>query len=139
MPETQTQPTHADESGFGALLGAHKGVTKPKAQPSATGVVEPTMRAMRRILGDSVLDIFPAGIAKNVDELFDICSEDTEFWAEIQCESVTERNDLLALMRAYAECAGEKGYTIRQDRTAPAHVLRTRVIPRKGSGKDSDE
>jgi hypothetical protein len=38
-------------------------------------------------------------------------------------------------MRAYAECADDPGYTIRQDRTTGASVLRVRVITRKGSGK----
>lgn len=139
MPEAQTPAQHDSESGFASLLSSHKPVTKPKAQPTGTGAVEPTMRALRRILGDVVLDIFPAGITENVDELFDLCQEDSEFWAEVECESVQERNDLLALMRAYAECAGEKGYTIRQDRTADADVLRCRVVTRKGSGRDSDE
>jgi hypothetical protein len=127
------------ESGFASLLGGAKAVQKQRAKPAGSGVTEPTMRALRRILGDDVLDIFPEGLPNQVDELFDVCMENADFWAEVECESVQERNDLLALMKAYAECAGEKGYTVRQDRTADSDVLRCRVVPRKGSGSDSDD
>jgi hypothetical protein len=138
-PKTPTQPQPANEERFADLLDSASGVQKPRASKPEAVKVEPTMRALRRILGEDVLDFFPIGIVDNTDRLYDLCAENADFWAEIKCESVAERNDLLALMRAYAECARTNGYTVRQDRTAGDTVLRCRVIPRKGSGNADSE
>lgn len=91
------------------------------------------MRALRRILGDEVLDVFPEGFTELVDALYDICKDDKDKWIDAAYGTASERNDALALMRAYAECADVSGYTIRTDRDAEPNELRFRVVTRKGS------
>jgi hypothetical protein len=97
--------------------------------------VEPTMRKLRRILGDEILDIFPEGLIDAVDQLHDAWRADPEPWAELDFETEAERDDALDLMRAYAECAGDKGYTIRTDPDTEPTVARFRVTTRRGSNK----
>ena len=133
---TQLAPSKADS--FAERLAAAKSDEKAKAQPVSGGKTEPTMRSLRRILGDDVLDIFPEGLIETVDDFYEAHQENEQLWSELSLDSADERNDLLALMRAYAECAGEKGYTVRQDRTAPPAVLKFRVTDRRGSKSDAD-
>jgi len=139
MANTETQLGPGSAVSLLAGLDSAVEVSKPKAAQPESQAVEPTMRALRRILGEDVLDIFPEGFTDLIDGLYEAHSQDSEKWSEAEYDSADERNDALALMRAYAECAGETGYTIRQDRTASAETLRFRVIPRKGSKKAAQE
>lgn len=134
MPETRTQPLPDEAANLIEGLEGFSAVRKPRARKPEQVKVEPTMRALRRILGDDVLNIFPEGLTEQVDKLYQFCSEDAELWPEIEFDTESERNDTLALMRAYAECAGTTGYTVRQDRTTEPNVLRFRVTNRRGSG-----
>lgn len=140
MPQdTKTPQQPPSTPAFGDKLATAGTVQKQRTPQRVSQVTEPTMRALRRILGDGVLDVFPDGIIKNTDALYELHKADPAAWAEITMDSPAERDDLLKLMRAYAECAGETGYTIRQDRLAEPHMLRIRVVPRKGSGKADGE
>ena len=138
MPTQQTQPEPSSPKSVAGLFGNAQTHTRVRANKPSAVKVEPTMRALRRILGDDVLDIFPEGLAENVDALYEAHTKESDQWAEIPLDTVQERDDLLALMRAYAECANHDGYTIRQDRTAEPTVLRVRVTTRKGSGKPDE-
>ena len=135
MPENQTPQSPAKTgTGFGAAIAGAQSVTREARTRKTTDVRETSMHALRRILGDDVLDIFPEGIIETADLLFEAHAKDMDAWAEVQFDDAQERNDALALMRAYAECADDPGYTIRQDRTTEPDVLRFRVVVRKGSG-----
>lgn len=134
-----TQPPPAKSgSHLGSAITGAETTTRPSRQRASTPVREPSMHALRRILGDEVLDIFPEGIVETTDELFKLHSNDKSAYAWVVFESEADRNDALALMRAYAECADDPGYTIRQDTATAANELRFRVVVRKGSS-DSDE
>jgi hypothetical protein len=133
MPQDQS-----DVAAFSELLMDSGAYTRPQARKQEQPGYEQSMHAMRRILGDEVLELFPEGFTDQVDKLFKVHSANPALWAEISCDSEDDRDDLFALMRAYAECADDPGYTIRQDRTTGASVLRVRVITRKGSAKTDD-
>lgn len=119
-----------------AALSAAQSVRAEKAARSQSEKIEPTMRALRRILGDYVLEVFPEGFCEAIDGLFKVHAEDADMWAVAEYGNRQERDDALKLMRAYAECAGDKGYTIRQDKETDAEVLRFRVVVRRGSNSD---
>jgi hypothetical protein len=134
---TETRPQHASKgSNLGSAITSAGSVTRERSRARTTEIREPSMHAMRRILGDEVLDLFPDGIVETCDELFKLHKEDTDQWAEVRFDSAADRNDALALMRAYAECADDPGYTIRQDKATDPDVLRFRVTVRKGSGSE---
>jgi hypothetical protein len=135
---TETPLEQSDVAAFSELLSDAGAYTRPQARKVEGPAYEPSMHAMRRIMGDEVLELFPEGFTDQVDALFKAHNGNPALWAEIECESEDDRDDLFALMRAYAECADDPGYTIRQDRTTGAAVLRVRVITRKGSGKTGD-
>lgn len=138
MSENKTQlPPGSEGSPFAAALGGIESVKRDPATRSTRPPVEPTMRALRRIIGDEVLDIFPDGLTDTIDALFKAHGADKNTYAEIEFDTADERNDLLALMRAYAECAGEKGYTIRTDSETAPEVLRFRVTVRRGSAESA--
>lgn len=133
-----SHPTPLAPAKAGAHLGsaitAAEGVKRDKSARARTPVREMSMHALRRILGDEVLDIFPEGIIETTDELFKLHSQDKEAYAFVTFETARDRDDALALMRAYAECADDPGYTIRTDRDTEPNELRFRVTLRKGSG-----
>jgi hypothetical protein len=136
-------PTQPLSSNFAESLASKLEDTeeyvKPRATPAGSAKVEPTMRALRRIIGDTVLEIFPEGFPEMVDNFYNIHTANPDKWDIVELGDEDERDDLLKLMRAYAECAGDKGYTVRQDRTADPSVLRFRVTVRRGTKEDADE
>ena len=135
--QTPQSPVNAG-SALGAAITGADAVKRSKSQRRTTDVRETSMHALRRILGDEVLDIFPEGIVETADQLFAVHAKDPDAWAAVIFDSPRERNDALALLRAYAECADDPGYTIRQDRTTEPEELRFRVVVRKGSGSDEE-
>ena len=136
MPEHHQTPQPQPDPLFGHTAYSGLRLVAPQAAVArAAKRVEPTMRKLRRILGDEILDIFPDGLIKAVDSLHEAWQADPKKWAELDFETVDERDDALDLMRAYAECAGDKGYTIRTDSEAEPLVARFRVTTRRGSGK----
>jgi hypothetical protein len=128
-----TQPQSDSKSQFADLLASAGATEITPAEKVAGEKVEPTMRALRRILGYDVLDVFPVGLADTVDRFYKVHSDNKALWSTATYEDVTKRNDTLFLMRAYAECAGDKGYTIRTKDTGNPCELRFRVTPRRGS------
>ncbi len=113
---TQTKPALVEDPleatpGLLAIQVDRSQTTTRKGGPKK--VNEPTMRALRRILGDSVLDVFPEDLIKAVDSAYDFWRNTPDSYLITDFGSETEKADALAVMRAYSECAGDKGYTIR--------------------------
>lgn len=71
------------------------------------------MRALRRILGDVVLEVFPADLRKAVDDAYGFWQATPDSYLITDFEDEKEKDDALLVMRAYAECADNGGYTIR--------------------------
>lgn len=114
-------------------LGALRAVKKPLKTVREGKKVEPSMRKYCRIMEVLPSDLFPDGFTALVDQLFGAHTADLEAWAEAEYESESERDDSLDLLRLYAECAGEKGYTIRVDYDTEPTIARFRVTARRGS------
>lgn len=137
MAQNRTQPQQS-ESTEAAVPTGFRAIGPEEREAAEPTKTEPTMRSLRRILGDGVLDIFPDGMTDLVDQAHAYWQQHPEKWLEAEYDTALERDDSFALMRAYAECAGQYGYTIRQDKTAEPHVLRFRVTKRRGSGSDDN-
>jgi hypothetical protein len=95
---------------------------------------EPQMRALRRILGHNVLDVFPLGIIQAVDASYKFWLENPDSFLDTPFESEAEKDDALLVMRAYAECADDGGYSIRTVKTDDPCLLSWRAQNRRGSG-----
>jgi len=95
--------------------------------------VEPTMAGLRRILGDSVLDIFPVELRNAVDAAYKHWSDHPDSYLETPFDTADECNDALTLMRAYCECAPAGPWTLRTIDPDIRPVLHWRVQNRRGS------
>lgn len=135
---TQTQPRQGETAFLSALAEGAKDVKRERKPRKVHDKVEPRMRALRRILGDDVLDIFPEGFIDTIDGYYIAHSAKEDLWSEVVLDSPEELRDTLILMRAYAECADGNGYTVRQDRDTDPTLLRFRVVPRMTRNSDSD-
>jgi hypothetical protein len=71
------------------------------------------MRGLRRILGDSVLDVFPEALIASVDKCYTFWQEHPDSYIVTMFDTEQDMADSLVVMRAYAECADGGGYTIR--------------------------
>jgi hypothetical protein len=130
--QTPRPPANPGAKFGNAITGATTVERAPRTR-TASATTETTMHALRRILGDGVLDIFPDGLIETVDQLFTLHADNISHWAEVPFDTEQERDDALKLMRAYAECADDPGYTIRTDKSAELNELRFRVVVRRGS------
>lgn len=100
---------------------------------------EPTMRGLRRILGDVVLDVFPEELINAVDTGYKVWVDNPDSYIPTEFASEQDKNDSLHVMRAYAECAGEHGYTIRVLADPDPLLLLWRVTNRRGHGLKTDQ
>jgi hypothetical protein len=82
--------------------------TKKEAPPKI-----PLMRSLRNILGDGVLEIFPLAMRESVDAVYKFWVDHPDSYQVTPFESEEEKEEALIVMRAYAECAWDTGYTIR--------------------------
>ncbi len=96
---------------------------------------EAQMRALRRILGDTVLDIFPKPFIAAVEKAYQHWLDHPDSYLVSEFDSQRERDDSLTVMRAYAECAGELGYTVRTQASEEPNVLLWRVQTRRRIGQ----
>ncbi len=127
VPDMTPEPDEND-------LFARTSVREPDARAVAVAKArEPQMRALRRILGEVVLGIFPQGLIDSVEKAYVHWQEHPEGYLVTEFDTAQERDDSLAVMRAYCECAGTKGYTIRTETDSPPNVLVWRVQTRRGS------
>lgn len=85
----------------------------PQKSAKAVQVSEPVTRALRRILGDSVLDIFPSGLVEAVDNAYEFWMKTPDSYLITNFDTEQDKLDSLIIMRAYADCADDGGYTIR--------------------------
>lgn len=70
------------------------------------------MRKLRRILGDDVLNIIPITVRYAVDTVYKFSKINPEAFQYTPFDSEQDKLDSLDTMRAYAEMAGDNGYTI---------------------------
>src|SRR5271155_2133823 len=100
-----------DEATVNPLLARTVQRTRDKA-PKRRVTTEPQMRALRRIIGDDVLSIIPEDVREAVDAVHAFGKVNPEAFQYTPFATAEERNNALTVIRAYAEMAGEKGYTI---------------------------
>jgi hypothetical protein len=127
----------ARQLDFGNLAPPAELVTARQAH--AAEKKEPVMRGLRRILGDIVLEIFPQPLMDAVDSAYKVWLANPDSYIPTAFDSEQDKADSLHVMRAYAECAGEHGYTIRTLADPDPTLLIWRVSNRRGHGLKSDE
>lgn len=71
------------------------------------------MRSLRRILGDAIMDVFPDGLVTAVDDAYKFWLATPDSYLITDFDSEQDKQDSLTVMRAYADCADDGGYTIR--------------------------
>lgn len=120
-----------------AALAASEAVDAPKRKVAA-GPVEPQMRGLVRILGDQVLDIFPPVLRDVVDELYRFHQEHPDSYQKTRFDSAEERDNTLAVIRAYGDCAPNGPYTIRTLADNDPRMLVWRPQDRRGSRKGAE-
>jgi hypothetical protein len=101
----------------------------PKSRPKA----EPLMRSLRRIYGDSVLEIIPQDVRDAVDMVFAYGQIEKDTFQVTDFDTPEDRNNALISMRAYAEMAGDVGYTVYTKDSENAAQLVWKVTARRGS------
>lgn len=104
-------PDAPEGKGLGANLAAGT-ATKVKATRGQRTTREPQMRALVRILGPGVRDIFPEQFRQAVEQGYQFWKDNNDSYLAVPFDTEQEKDDCLTVMRAYAECAGDKGYTI---------------------------
>lgn len=99
--------------------------------------IEPTIHALRRILGTVVKDIFPEEFADAVEAGYRFWEANPSSYLDTLFDSAQERDDSLICMRAYAEIAGPNGdgYTIATRSHDNPAMLVWRAQTRRGQGK----
>jgi hypothetical protein len=133
---TSVPPDPGTGQDFGALVTEQVHTRPPRTARRVSR--EPQMRALRRILGDQVLDIFPQGLMDSVEGGYKFWETHVDSYIVTAFESEQDRDDALAVMRAYAECAGEDGYTIATQNVGEKHELTWRTQKRRGSATTDD-
>lgn len=103
----------------------------PDKAPKRVPTTEPQMRSLRRILGDSVLDIIPFDVREAVDAVHAFGKANPEAFQYTPFESAEEKESALTIMRAYAEMAGEKGYTVYSQADEDPALLVWKVTDRR--------
>lgn len=87
---------------------------KASAEKAKQPYREPQMKALRRIFGDVVLEIFPQTFIDAVELAYRFWFDHPDSYLDTLFDTEQEKNDSLTAMRAYAEIAGPEGegYTI---------------------------
>lgn len=120
---------------FPALESGQVRKVEKKAQVSQKR--EPQMAALRRILGDGVLGVFPLGIMQAVDRSYQFWRDNPDSFLDTPFDTEQEKADALTVMRAYAECAPNGPYTIRTVTVDDPLVLSWRAQNRRGAKDDN--
>lgn len=94
---------------------------------------EPQIHLLRRVLGDTVLDIFPTEFIDAVEAGKTFWDNHPNSYLDTLFDSESEKDDTLAVMRAYSEIAGPKGegYTIATRSHDDPAMLVWRAQPRR--------
>jgi hypothetical protein len=126
-PEQTTPPP---ASGIGKTT-----IRTAVTRTGAKAPIEPQMAALVRILGDEVLDIFPEPMRDAVDTAYTFWQTHPDSYLDTEFGSKQERDDVLIVLRAYAEAAPGGPYTIRTVQDENPAMLCWRAQNRRGSGK----
>jgi hypothetical protein len=111
----------------------HKRVARRTDAPHET-----VLQSLKRILGDSVLDIIPTDVQEAVEAAYKFWSEHSDSYLVTPFDDQKGRDDALAVMKAYAEIAPNGPYTIRTDKDSEPEVLLWRAQTRQGKGTTSE-
>jgi len=102
---------------------------------------EPQIHLLRRVLGDVVYDIFPSPFIDAVEAGYTFWQNHPSSYLDTLFDSADEKDDTLAVMRAYAEIAGQdgEGYTIAtRTHEDPAMLVWRAQTRRKHKGRDDN-
>jgi hypothetical protein len=97
---------------------------------------EPVMAGLVRILGVTVLDIFPQALRDAVDKSYDIWMANPDVYLPTPFDTEQDKLDSLHVMRAYAECSPKGPYTIRTVKDDDPCLLVWRAQTRRGHKDD---
>lgn len=142
MPEQKLKAVETAGNGsFGAGLLDNAATYEPERVTVTRQNKEPQMRALKRILGDDVESIFPEGLRDSVEQARSWTIAHPDAYIDTEFDDAEERNNVLIVMRAYSELAGDEGYTIATKNTPNPALLRWKVTARRviGQGDDSGE
>jgi hypothetical protein len=95
---------------------------------------ETTLQALRRILGDSVLDLIPTDVQGAVEAAYKFWKDHSDSYLITPFDDQQGRDDALIVMKAYAEIAPNGPYTVRVDKNSEPEVLLWRAQTRQGKG-----
>jgi hypothetical protein len=126
---------HPSQNPDNPLLARTVRPTQEKA-PKRRKQPETQMRALHRILGDSVIEMLPAEIVGAVDAVYVWTLQNPDSFQCTPFDSEQEKNDALTVMRAYCEMAGEKGYTIYTRADEDPSMLIWKITRRRGTFED---
>jgi hypothetical protein len=134
VPDNGNEDDAAPASPFAALREeAPKTITRRATKAPAK---EPTMAGLRRVLGDSVLDVFPPELRDAVDRAYVIWQTNPDSYLPTPFDTEQDKLDSLVVMRAYAECAPKGPYTIRTISDDDPKLLVWRAQNRRGSSAE---
>ena len=133
-PEAATPETQVT---LGTSKARHPTVD-PDAPKATHKYREPQFRTLKRVLGDQVLDIFPSEFIDSVEAGYKFWQEHPRSYIDTVFASEQERDDVLAIMRAYAEAANEQGYTIATLADPDPRKLVWRAQTRRKWNRDED-
>jgi hypothetical protein len=111
-PESVEQAV-AGAASLNRLRESAQNRTVVKRTPKKEANREPQLRALRRLLGDVVLTIFPEPLRESIDASYQFWLKNPDSYQITDFDDEKEKDDTLIVMRAYAECAWDVGYTIR--------------------------
>lgn len=104
-----------------------------EAAPKTRRKLIPQMRQLRNILGDGVLELIPADLRTAVDAIYAFNKVNPDVFQTTPFDTVQERDECITLMRAYAEMAGDYGYTIYTQDDRDEKLLVWKVTLRRGA------
>jgi hypothetical protein len=141
MPKTEMTvvPTpQADLDGTPVLdrsnpLLARTMTLSAQAQTNSARTLEPPFRALCRVLHIEPRDILPVEMCDAVDMVHAYNKIKKDIFQTTEFDTKEERDDALVVMRAYAETAGDKGYTIYTKNTEEPNILVWKVTDRRGT------
>jgi LmbE family N-acetylglucosaminyl deacetylase len=101
---------------------------------------EPQIHLLARVLGEIVYDIFPEAFKDAVEAGYAFWVAHPSSYLDTEFDTAEERDDSLAVMRAYAEIAGDngEGYTIATRVHEDPKMLVWRAQTRRRHNKQED-
>jgi hypothetical protein len=107
--------------------------------PTGKKSKEPQMKALCRILGINIRELIPAELCDAIDQVYAYNQIQKDTFQSTPFETEADKEDFLYLARAYAETAGEKGYTIFTKTVEEPEICVWKVTDRRGTKGTSGE